>query len=67
MFKPTLDQQYYIEDNKERVLALAKELWGSYNKFENDPMTAEWEHFDDPIKDKFIEAASYLIVNCDGV
>lgn len=66
MFKPTLDQHYYIEDNKERVLELAKELWCAYNKFEHDPMVAGWENFDDPIKDKFIEAASYLIINCDA-
>lgn len=43
--------------NPDIINELAKSMWDRLNELSFDPMHPQWDHFDDPIKDKFIEAA----------
>ena len=67
MFTPNLEQQYHLDANESRVNKLAECLWNAQNEAEYDPMHPLWEHFDDPIKDEYVAAASYLLLVNDGM
>lgn len=60
IFKPTLEQQEFIDNHSDEIIKLAEEFWNSANKVNYDPTHPNWNHFDDPIKDKYIEVATYI-------
>lgn len=62
MFKPTLEMQEYIDNNADKIEKLASKLWDAANEVDPDPMHPQWDSFVDPIKDKYITAASYLVL-----
>lgn len=62
MLKPTLEMQEYIDNRSEDVNKLASKLWDAFNELDPDPMHPNFENFDDPIKDHYIAAASYLVI-----
>lgn len=62
MFKPTLPMQEEIDNNADKINKYAKAIWECGQNIDFDPMLPNWDSFDDPIKDHYISAASYLFI-----
>lgn len=60
----TLDQQYDIDANADKIHQLAGLIWDALNQIDPDPMHPQFEHFEDPIKDVVIGAAVALLTAC---
>lgn len=62
-----LDRHYDVQMNQDKIMVLANKIWDALNEVDYDPMHPNFEHLDDPIKDKIIEFASDLIVPTESL
>lgn len=66
MFTPTNDQLKVMSEKDTEIELLAELIWDSVNQVDYDPMHPQWSGFIDSIKEKYRNAAAFLIVTNSG-